>query len=402
MSAPLTSRQRWTSLVLCGGVMLLDGYDLTAMPLAVPHLVTVFELAPEAFGLALSAVLLGLGVGAVLLAPLGDRHGRRRVILVALAVLAAATLGTASGQSITAFVAWRLVTGLALGACLPNVTALSAELALPGRRASTMTVVSMAIPLGAAGSGLVVPMLVSWGGWPAIFLLPGLVTLALGVLLALFLSESPVVAEAARGAGGSPSLLRLVQPPMVQATALICLLYGVNAAALYYVNSWVPSLLPRAGFSLATAAHAVALLQFGGMVIGLVLARLLDGGKVTLVMAASYGVIALGLLGFGLVPATRTGWGLLLLVAGGGISGVHVAILALASGLFPARLLSSAIGLAVAVARIGAIGGPLLGALVLKSGVDVPRFFALAALPAVLCLLLCLALPAVRRASAKA
>lgn len=399
MSEVLCARQRGISLALCAAVMLLDGYDLTAMPLAVPHLVKAYGHAPETFGFALSAVLLGLGLGAVGLAPLGDRLGRRRVILLALPVLALATFGTATGRTVEAFTAWRLLTGLALGACLPNVTALSAELARPGRRASTMTLVSMAIPLGAAGSGLVVTPLVAWAGWPAIFLLPGLVTLFLLALLWLFLSESPAALEVADAAPGKPALLRLLQPPVVYATALICVLYGVNAGALYYVNSWVPTVLPRAGFSLETAAHAVSLLQFGGMVIGLLLARLLDGGKVTAVIAGSYGVIALGLLAFTLLPPTREGWGLLLLVAGGGISGVHVAILAVASGLFSARLLSSVIGLAVAVARIGAIGGPLLGAAVLGQGFGAASFFALAALPVALCLGLTLLLPAVRRAS---
>lgn len=396
----LSRRARWTSLILCGAVMLLDGYDLTAMPLAVPHLVQAYGHAPETFGLALSAVLLGLGLGAVGLAPLGDRFGRRRVILIAIPVLALATFGTATGQSVEAFTAWRLLTGLALGACLPNVTALSAELALPGRRASTMTIVSMAIPLGAAGSGLVVSPLVAAFGWQAIFILPGLVTLLLLGLLWMALSECPAVAgDVEERAGSGAPLVQLLRRPIFYTTALICVLYGVNAAALYYINSWVPTILPEAGFTLETAAHAVSLLQFGGMVIGLLLARMLDGGRVTVVLATSYGAIALALLAFGIVPPTRLGWGILLLIAGGGISGVHVAILAVASGLVPARLLSSLIGLAVAVARIGAIGGPLLGAAVVEGNVGVALFFAFAALPVALCLGLTILLPVVRRAA---
>lgn len=401
--SPVSPRgSRMVSLLLCAAVMLLDGYDLTAMPLAVPHLVAAYGHAPEAFGLALSAVLLGLGLGAVGLAPLGDRLGRRRTILLAMPVLALATFGTASAQAIEAFAAWRLLTALALGACLPNVTALSAELAVGGRRASTMTLVAMAIPLGAAGSGLVVSPLVALGGWQAIFLAPGLVTLALLVLLGLFLREGvPQQGDPReRAAGAGVPLLRLFAQPVLGVTALICALYGVNAAALYYVNSWVPTVLPQAGFSVETAAHAVSVLQFGGMLIGLMLARLLDGGRACAVLVASYGVIAAGFVAFTVLPPTRGGWGLLLLVAGGGISGVHAAILAMASSLFPPRLLSSVIGLAVAVARIGAIGGPLVGAQVIHARIGAPAFFALAAVPSLACLGLCLLLPRMtRRAS---
>ncbi|MCJ2181798.1 MFS transporter [Novosphingobium sp. 1949] len=379
------------SLVLCGAVMLLDGYDLTAMPLAVPHLGPLLGLAPQGFALALSAVLLGLGLGAVTLAPLGDRFGRRRVILAALPVLAAATFGTASGRTLEAFAAWRLLTGLALGACLPNVTALSAELARPGRRASTMSVVSMAIPLGAAGAGLIVPPLVALAGWAAIFLLAGIVTLVLFVALWLGLAEAPQMASTASQNTRIAALwLALLAPSVRRVTGLICALYALNAGVLYYVNSWVPTVLPWAGFPLASAAHAVALLQIGGMAIALVLARLLDAGRGIAVLAASYAVIAAALLAFGLIAPTRLGWGALLLLAGGGVAGVHVAILALASQWVAPRLLSSLIGMAVALARIGAIGGPLLGGLVVARVPAEPAgasaFFALAAVPVAACL----------------
>lgn len=396
---PVAVARRRLSLVLCAAVVLLDGYDLTAMPLAVPHLVKAYGHAPQSFGFALSAVLLGLGLGAVGLAPLGDRFGRRRIILAALPVLALATFGTATGRTVEAFTLWRLLTGLALGACLPNVTALSAELALPGRRASTMSLVSIAIPLGAAGAGLVVTPLVKWAGWQAIFAFPGGVTLVLAALLFLFLSESPALLTGPDKRPGKAALRGLLERPVIYATALVCALYGLNAGVLYYVNSWVPTVLSSAGFTPETAAHAVSLLQFGGMAIGLALARLLDGGRVAGVIVGSYIVIAVALFGFGLIAPQRLGWGLLLLVAGGGISGVHIAILAMTSGLFAPRLLSSAIGLAVAVARIGAIGGPLLGAAVLGQGFGAAAFFALAAVPVALCLGLALMLPTVRRAS---
>ena len=59
------------------------------------------------------------------------------------------TMATASGTNIASFIIWRLLTGLALGACLPNVTALAAIWAPPGRRASTLTIVSLGISFGA-------------------------------------------------------------------------------------------------------------------------------------------------------------------------------------------------------------------------------------------------------------
>ena len=67
----MTDWRRMASLILLAGVFVMEGYDLNAMPLAVPHLQQAMDLAPEAFGWVFSAVLFGLGAGAALIAPLG-------------------------------------------------------------------------------------------------------------------------------------------------------------------------------------------------------------------------------------------------------------------------------------------------------------------------------------------
>src|SRR6188768_3035444 len=138
-------KSRTTTLILCALVMLIDCYDLSAMPLALPHLVKQFGIAAPDFSLALSAVLVGLGAGALLVAPVGDRLGRRPTIIVAAAVMTLATFGTASGTDVWSFALWRLLTGLGLGVCLPNVTSLVSEVAPPQWRAGIVTLVSCAI-----------------------------------------------------------------------------------------------------------------------------------------------------------------------------------------------------------------------------------------------------------------
>ena len=101
-------------LGICAAIMLLDGIDLAAMPLALPHVASEWAVAPERLGLVLSAVLIGLGAGAFLLAPYGDKFGRRVMIVSGLVLLATSTLGTALSGSITTLFLWRLATGLGL------------------------------------------------------------------------------------------------------------------------------------------------------------------------------------------------------------------------------------------------------------------------------------------------
>src|SRR5690606_220347 len=114
----MTPARRTLSLVLLALVFVMDGYDLNAMPLAVPRLQEPLGLEPSAFGWVFSIVLVGLGAGAALLAPLGDRIGRRPLIVFGCLAVAIATLATATATSIPEFIVWRFFTGIGLGACL--------------------------------------------------------------------------------------------------------------------------------------------------------------------------------------------------------------------------------------------------------------------------------------------
>ena len=103
----------------------------------------------------------GLGAGGALIAPLGDRFGRRALIVGGCFATGLFTLATSTANTISEFLIWRLLTGLALGACLPNVSALSAELAPPRLRATIMAVVSAGIPVGLALAGFLAPEIIA-------------------------------------------------------------------------------------------------------------------------------------------------------------------------------------------------------------------------------------------------
>ena len=138
----MTGARRVVALVLLACVFVMEGYDINAMALAVPRLKDTLGLDPAAFGLVFSALPFAIGVGGALLAPLGDRVGRRPLIVFSCLSVACATLATSLATTIPAFLILRFLTGFALGACLPNVSALSAELAPPRLRATIMSVVS--------------------------------------------------------------------------------------------------------------------------------------------------------------------------------------------------------------------------------------------------------------------
>ena len=56
----------------------LDGFDVLAITFAAPGIARDWGIGPAQLGVALSSGLVGMALGSLLLAPFGDRHGRRR------------------------------------------------------------------------------------------------------------------------------------------------------------------------------------------------------------------------------------------------------------------------------------------------------------------------------------
>ena len=389
----MTPRRRTLSLVLLALVFVMDGYDLNAMPLAVPRLQGPLGLEPSAFGWVFSIVLVGLGAGAALLAPLGDRIGRRPLIVFGCLAVAISTLATATATSIPEFLAWRLVTGAGLGACLPNCTALSAELAPERLRATLMSLVSAGIVVGALGAGMSAPAVVGFGGWEGLFVLPGLFAGGLAILLWWILPGEARAAEDTAPKSRVPQL-ELFRAPWLLPFAVFAGALTLNAANLYLLTSWVPTVLPQAGVTVDQAAQVTGLMQGAGLALGMLMSVLIDRWRPGPTMVGAFLFMAACFLAIGLTAPDPLRWTLLLLAGAGAISGAGMALPALTAYLFPSRLLSSAVGMGVLVARVGAISGPLIGTAMLDAGVSPRLFLASAALPAGLAALICLGIPA--------
>ena len=300
--------RRIRALILLAGVMLIDGYDLNAMSLAIAWLAPEMGLEPTSFALVQSADLLGLGLGALLFAPLGDRIGRKPLIVGGCLVIAVATLSTGLSGTVPAFAFWRLVTGIGLGTCLANVSALSAEVAPQGRRSTVMATVSAGIGIGAMLAGFTAPEVVAFGGWKMLFFIPAGIALALAILLAAVL-EGGKPAHADKADAAKVPLVELLRPPLLLPMAVFTITYMINAVALYMLVRWTPVLLPKAGFTIELAARIQGLLQGGGLAVGIGLAFLLDRWKPGTTFVLGYAVVALSFVAIWATPASATDLG---------------------------------------------------------------------------------------------
>jgi AAHS family 4-hydroxybenzoate transporter-like MFS transporter len=155
-------------------------------------------------------------------------------------------------------------------------------------------------------------------------------------------------------------------------------------------------LLRGAGFGFEGASLLAAVLQIGGLVGGLVLAVQMDRNRTIGALLAGYAVVALGLIALALVAPAVAAWGLLLLLIGMGVGGAHMAMPAVAAGIYPTTMLSAGIGLAVTIARFGAMVGPMAGAALIGAQVTAGTFFLALLAPVAGCVLCVLAFARVR------
>lgn len=384
----LTSARRWGVVLLCALICLLDGYDMVVAPISVPVLAESWGLEASAFAAALTATVLGMALGAAFLAPLGDRFGRRPVILASFFFVGLASLLTPLSATVLELAVFRLVTGLGMGASLANALALASEFALQRLRSRIITCVYSMSAVGSVLGGFLAPPLLAAYGWQGLYAVGGLLPLALLPLLWMWLPESiRFQVLRSQGAPGSrsettassknllASIHLLLARPYRARTLLLWSLYLLCTFTVYVISSWLPTLMRLHGWSIENSVHAIMVFSFGGIVGGFLLGWLVDRGRITTCLLASFVCTAVAMVALNVVPASIWIWMSLIGVMGGGMIGVSYAMAALAAIVYPTDLRASGIGAASAMGRVGATLAPAVGGWLLALGWTVTSIF---------------------------
>ncbi len=401
--------------VLSALIMFVDGYDVQVMALAVPLVSHEWSLTPPHFSLALSAVLFGICVGAAFIAPLGDRAGRRTLLILAMTVIGLATMATSTAGSPAQFVLWRLLTGIGLGMSIPNCNAWTAEYVPVRSRPTILVVMNAAIGAGSFCAGFIAPVIFAHWGWRGAFVIGGVTPLIIGLLIVLSAPESlkflvlrrpqdPRIASIlARIAPDVDPATPFHRPPDTQVSrwSLVDLLgpvyqrrtfvlWGVVVAdlfALYVLISWLPTLLQSAGWPLNDALRGAVLIQAGGVGGGILLSAFLSRGTTIPALFVAYLITAACLVLFHMAPAaTAVSW-IALLVIGGGTSGAQLCLNALATAYYPPAIKASGMSWAGVVGNLGAFAAPIAGGWAIDRGYSSGSILAMLAVPLVLCAL---------------
>lgn len=372
-------------ILLCALAVFFDGYEAQMLAMAVPLLAKHLDVAPTAFALASSASLAGMAIGALVLAPLSDRVGRKPLLLLSLLLFGGATLAALTLRSPTELAIWRLIAGCGLGAAVPITIAMVSEWAPAAKRVRIVTIMAMGFPVGASSAGLIAPLLTSRWGWQGLFVYGGVAPLLIAALIAIS------VREPARTLAREVPVWRrvgaLFAPALRSRTLLLCALNVVNLFANYGLASWLPTLLVQNGWSLAAASRATSVLAIGGLTGSFIASGLVDRGRIALGLGGAYAVAAVGLALCATDPQSTPVWILLLILIGCSM-GTALTLGPLASAHYPADLRATGVGFANGVGRFGSLFGPLALAGLMNQKLPPPQVLGTLMVPMAVCAVL--------------
>jgi len=386
---------QWLVFVLCALAALLDGADSQSIGVAGPLIAAQFGMTMGSFTPAFSAGLLGATIGALTFGGLGDRFGRKRMLILAVLLLSTFTLLTAAAQTFPELLVIRFLGGLGLGGATPCFITLCAEYAPRRRRAMLASVLWAAYPLGASLGGLVNATVIPALGWPAVFYIGGGLPLLVALVMVFLLPESLgyLVARDAASPSAMAIVRRLDSTLVGQAIRLVADAETVVGAGLRTLLTqgratstvllWLimfmafgtttvivllsPTLFKSSGLSLSTAALLVGLNNFVGIAGMASAGRLVERfGALVLVPAFGLGAATLAVMGAVASSAALSAICMallgvtVLLGASGGI--------ALAATSYPTAIRSTGIGWAMGMGRFGQVCSPLLVGLMLRQG----------------------------------
>jgi len=408
------SRQQILVVALCMFFNMLDGFDIIAMAVVAGDVSREMMLPPDKVGWIFSFALAGMMAGAMLLAPISDIVGRRKVIVVSIIVVGVSILLTANATTLLEFIALRFISGLGAGVMLASQATLAAEYSPEKYRSLSVTFVTSGYALGAMFTSVAAGLILPDYGWRGMFWFGGATTLVMGLVAWLLIPESlkyllerrphdalqrinKILAKLKRdplpempditpqqqkqSQGMVQVMAQLLAKEHRKVTLTLWTTFFLAFSALYFLLSWIPMLVEDAGFSKADAREAFFLFNLGGVIGVWILGILSTRWKLTNIVFTLMFSASIFMVIFAAIPGDIDLLLTLIFIIGllqqGGFTGLYAA----AAKAYPTSMRSTGIGWSIGLGRFGAVAGPAVAGYLIAGGLDMAANFYIFAVP---------------------
>jgi AAHS family 4-hydroxybenzoate transporter-like MFS transporter len=307
----------------------------------------------------------------------------------------------------------RFLTGLGLGAAMPNAVTLMSEYAPARIRAIAVNAMFCGFSVGLSLGGLCAAWMIPHFGWPSVLVAGGAGPLALSVLLILLLPESAQfmvvrkrpaerIARILRRIAADPRLVDcvfsstdsrdsvadksalalVVSRPYRFGTAMLWLAYFMGLMIFYLLTNWLPTLFKDAGFSAERAALTTSLFPLGGILGNLCLGWVMDRFNARRVNAFAYVFAAALVLTIGRGIGDQVWLSVLIFLTGTAVTSAVTSMSALAAAFYPTRSRATGVAWMLGIGRMGAVAGAMTGGLMMSMGLQFGAVFTFLAVPA--------------------
>ena len=408
------SRYQWRVVLLCFLIVFLDGLDTAAMGFIAPALSQEWGIDRASLGPVMSAALIGMVFGALGSGPLADRFGRKGVLVGAVLVFGGFSLASAYATNVDQLLILRFLTGLGLGAGMPNATTLLSEYTPERLKSLLVTSMFCGFNLGMAGGGFISAKMIPAYGWHSLLVIGGVLPLLLALVLMVWLPESArFLVVRNRGTDKVRKTLSPIAPQVVAeagsfnvpeqkavaarnvfavifsgtyglGTLLLWLTDVMGLVIVYLLTSWLPTLMRDSGASMEQAAFIGALFQFGGVLSAVGVGWAMDRFNPHKVIGIFYLLAGVFAYAVGQSLGNITVLATLVLIAGMCVNGAQSAMPSLAARFYPTQGRATGVSWMLGIGRFGAILGAWSGATLLGLGWNFEQVLTALLVPAAL------------------
>lgn len=398
----------WGVLFWCLIIIIFDGYDLVIYGVALPLLMQEWALSAVQAGLLASTALFGMMFGAMIFGTLSDKIGRKKTIMLCVAIFSGFTFLGAFSRTPTEFGLLRFLAGLGIGGVMPNVVALMTEYAPKRIRSTLVALMFSGYAIGGMASALLGAWLVPQYGWKIMFYIAVIPLISLPLIFK-FLPESLMYLSNRKQLTLTHDIIKKISPQQqIQAdtefvlndvikgdeaplkalfqhgrsfsTFMFWIAFFMCLLMVYALGSWLPKLMIQAGYSLGASMIFLFALNIGGMVGAIGGGALADRFHIKKVLTIMFvcGALALIFLGFNspqFVLYTLIG------IAGAATIGSQILLYTFVAQYYPSTVRSTGMGWASGIGRIGAIVGPVLTGALLTINLPHQMNFLVIAIP---------------------
>ena len=395
-------------LAVVGISILFDGYDLVIYGAILSTLLEdpsqIGQLSPAVAGTLGSYAMVGVMIGALSAGAVGDRLGRRKVMLTAIVWFSVGMALTAMAQSIFMFGLLRFLTGLGVGVIVATGGAIIAEFAPANRRNFFNAIVYSGVPAGGVMASILALLLEDAIGWRGLFLIGGAPLLFLFPLAFFCLPESPrwlvsrgrtddaaalcdrhdlpkdqflkveapretavTDTAAAKKATEKTGFGAIFSKAYLPGTILIGLMSFIGLLSTYGLNTWLPQIMESNGASAHDSLYSLLALNGGAVVGGLLASVVADriGAKTVITTTFALAAVSLAILPqFESVAPMYP----FIALAGIGVLGTQVLTYGLTSNYYGTSARAAGVAWCAGFGRLGGIFGPAIGGLIIGAG----------------------------------